>query len=309
MNGDSEKCKTLMVFKTIRVLNKKMDPIIQNTLFYGDNLNVIRQYIPDKSIDLIYLDPPFNSNRNYNVLFREESGEDSQAQITAFEDTWRWDRSAEDTYLELVTDSSPQISKMIGALREFIGENQMMAYLVMMTARLIELHRVLKNTGSLYLHCDPTASHYLKIVLDTIFGVKNFRNEISWKRTFSHGSAQKYAPLHDIILFYTKTDNYVWNSIKIAHNPDYIDKHFTQIDELTGKRFQAISLTGAGICHGNSGKPWRDINPANVGRHWALSLSVQKKLGIEHGSIQDRLDALDKAGRIYCTKKIRESQD
>jgi len=155
-----------------------MEQTTKNTLFYGDNLEILREYIPDESTDLIYLDPPFNSNRNYNVLFREESGKDSESRITAFEDTWHWDRSAEDTYAELVTDSPPQIVRMIGALREFIGENQMMAYLVMMTVRLPELHRVLKDTGSLYLHCDPTASHYLKVVLDTVFGIQHFKNEL-----------------------------------------------------------------------------------------------------------------------------------
>ena len=132
-------------------------PITHNTLFYGDNLKVLREYIADESIDLIYLDPPFNSNRNYNVLFKDESGTDSEAQITAFEDTWHWNHIAEQTYHDLVTDAPDNVSKMIASLRDFIGSNQMMAYLVMMAARLVELHRVLKPTGSLYLHCDPTA--------------------------------------------------------------------------------------------------------------------------------------------------------
>ena len=142
-------------------------PITENTLFYGDNLPILREYIPDESIDLIYLDPPFNSNRTYNVLFKQESGAESEAQIAAFEDTWHWNQAAEETYHELVTAAPPHVGQMISALRGFIGENQMMAYLVMMAARLVELHRVLKPTGSLYLHCDLTASHYLKIVLDT----------------------------------------------------------------------------------------------------------------------------------------------
>src|SRR5579859_8020737 len=134
-------------------------PITENTLFYGDNLKVLREYISDESVDLIYLDPPFNSNRNYNVLFKDESGTDSEAQITAFEDTWHWNHVAEQTYDELVTQAPDNVSKMIASLRDFIGANQMMAYLVMMAIRLVELHRVLKSTGSLYLHCDPTASH------------------------------------------------------------------------------------------------------------------------------------------------------
>ena len=143
-------------------------PITDNTLFYGDNLPILREYIPDESVDLVYLDPPFNSNRSYNVLFKDETGHDSESQIVAFDDTWHWGEAAEETYHELVTAAAPNVGKMIAALRDFIGANQMMAYLVMMAARLVELHRVLKPTGSLYLHCDPTASHYLKIVLDTI---------------------------------------------------------------------------------------------------------------------------------------------
>ena len=137
-----------------------------NTLYYGDNLKVMREHIPSESVDLIYLDPPFNSNRSYNVLFKEESGKSAESQITAFDDTWHWGPSAEETYDELVTGQNLQVGSMIAALRQFIGTNQMMAYLVMMAPRLVELHRVLKPTGSLYLHCDPTASHYLKMVLD-----------------------------------------------------------------------------------------------------------------------------------------------
>ena len=129
-----------------------------NTLYYGDNLKILRDYIKDESVDLVYLDPPFNSNRNYNVLFRNESGSDSESQITAFEDTWHWNLAAEQTYSELINEPD-QVGRMIESFRQFIGNNQMMAYLVMMAVRLKELHRVLKPTGSLYLHCDPTASH------------------------------------------------------------------------------------------------------------------------------------------------------
>ena len=163
-----------------------------NTLYYGDNLDILRNhdYFPNECVDLIYLDPPFNSSRSYSVLFKDESGRDSEAQITAFEDTWHWGPVAEQTYHDLVTRAPERVSAAVGALLQIIGRNQMMAYLVMMTARLVELHRVLKPTGSLYLHCDPTASHYLKIVLDTIFGAENFRNEITWKRTSTHNDAR-----------------------------------------------------------------------------------------------------------------------
>ncbi len=143
-----------------------------NKLYYGDNLDILRDraYFPDACVDLIYLDPPFNSSRSYNVLFKDESGRQSDAQITAFEDTWHWGKTAKDTLDELLTDAPAAVGTAMDALVKIIGENQMMAYLVMMTARLVELHRVLKPTGSLYLHCDPTASHYLKLLLDTIFG-------------------------------------------------------------------------------------------------------------------------------------------
>ncbi len=217
-----------------------MESITQNTLFYGDNLNILRDYIPDKSIDLIYLDPPFNSNRNYNVLFKDESGQDSEAQITAFEDTWHWNQAAEDTYSELIHNAPEQVSRMISALRDFIGANQMTAYLVMMTARLIELHSVLKNTGSLYLHCDPTASHYLKIVLDAIFGVQNFRNEIVWKRMNPSGFKGKTSigKGHDIIFLYSKTENFIYNSIYLPYSDEYISQRFHHIEEETGRHFK-----------------------------------------------------------------------
>src|SRR5260370_15842362 len=186
-------------------------PITENTLYYGDNLIILREHIPSESVDLIYLDPPFNSSRNYNVLFKDESGTESEAQIEAFEDTWHWNPTAEQTYRDLIIETPNHISEMVEALHKFIGTNQMMAYLVMMAARLVELHRVLKRTGSLYLHCDPTASHYLKIILDTIFGADQFRNEIIWKRTSAHsdtrqGNVVHMGRVHDVILFYTKTN-------------------------------------------------------------------------------------------------------
>ena len=177
---------------------------MRNTLYYGDNLNILREHVKDNSVDLIYLDPPFNSNRSYNVLFKDESGHEAESQITAFEDTWHWNTKAEETYQELVTHSSAGVSNIINALRQSIGTNQMMAYLVMMAARLVELHRVLKPTGSLYLHCDPTASHYLKIVMDAIFGPENFQNEIVWHYKRWPAKQKNFQSMHDIILFYSK---------------------------------------------------------------------------------------------------------
>jgi len=167
-------------------------------LFYGDNLDVLRKSIPDQSVDLIYLDPPFNSNASYNVLFRAPSGRQSQAQIEAFEDTWHWtaDNGAELAFDEVMHGGNAEAANMLKAIRSFLGENDMMAYLTMMTVRLLELHRVLKPTGSLYLHCDPTASHYLKIVLDAVFGIRNFRSEIPWKRSSAHSDSKQGRKLH-----------------------------------------------------------------------------------------------------------------
>jgi len=275
----------------------------KNTLYYGDNLDILRQYVPSASVSLIYLDPPFNSNRNYNVLFKDESGKEAEAQITAFEDTWHWNAKAEETYQVLVTEGDERISNMIGALRQFIGTNQMMAYLVMMAARLVALHRVLKPTGSLYLHCDPTADHYLKVVLDSIFGADRLRNEIIWKRTHAHGSAQRFAPVHDTILFYSKDNRFTWTNIKGAHDPEYIAKHFTCSDDNSDRLFQPVTLTGSGVRHGESGKQWRGIDPTKVGRHWALPGAIIDSLGIKGDTVQDKLDALDKAGLIYWPKK------
>lgn len=177
-----------------------------NQLFYGDNLDVLRQSIKDESVDLVYLDPPFNSKRDYNLLFKSPEGGQSHAQIEAFEDTWHWTDQAEREYAEILRSGRTDVADLITAFRSFLGENDLMAYLVMMANRLIELHRVLKPTGSLYLHCDPTASHYLKLVLDGIFGKENFRNEIYWHYyNKMHDHRKKLFPrATDTLLFYVK---------------------------------------------------------------------------------------------------------
>lgn len=216
--------------------------ITKNSLFYGDNLPVLREYIAGESIDLIYLDPPFNSNRSYNVLFKDESGKEAESQITAFEDTWHWGEEAERTYYNLVQNAPANVSTMISALREFIGTNQMMAYLVMMTTRLLELHRVLKSIGSLYLHCDTTASHYLKIVLDTIFGFENFRNEITWQRTNVHSDSKTWSNVNDIILFYTKSSSFTWNPNYLPHTEEHIESKYKNVDP-DGRRYTLSDMT------------------------------------------------------------------
>jgi site-specific DNA-methyltransferase (adenine-specific) len=176
------------------------------------------------------------------VLFKDESGKESEAQITAFEDTWHWNEVAAKTYEELVTAGAPHISKMIASLNELIGNNQMMAYLVMMSARLVELHRALKPTGCLYLHCDPTASHYLKIILDAIFGPRNFRNEIIWQRTSAHSDAKrKFADVSDSIFFYTKTDRYTFTVQHVPHTEEYLARDYRYTDEQ-GRRYRRGDL-------------------------------------------------------------------
>jgi len=257
-----------------------------NKLFYGDNLTILRQYIPDESIDLIYLDPPFNSNRNYNILFKDESGNQSAAQINAFEDTWHWDINTEAIYQELTTAHHvpPQVSDMIAALRAFIGANQMMAYLTNMTIRLVELHRVLKPTGSLYLHCDPTASHYLKIVLDAIFGFENFHTELIWKRSGAHNDTKQGAKqpgrIHDVILFYSKTNDWLWNPVFTAYDEDYLKTTYSRVDPNTGRRFKASDLSAA-KGGGDTSYEWKGNLPPN-GRYWAYSKENMQKFEDEN---------------------------
>jgi site-specific DNA-methyltransferase (adenine-specific) len=275
----------------------------KNRLYFGDNLDILRREVPDASVDLIYLDPPFNSNATYNVLFKEKSGEESAAQIMAFEDTWQWGLESEALYKEIVTSGPRKLANLMQALLAFLGRNDMMAYLVMMAIRLIELHRVLKPTGSIYLHCDPTASHCLKLVLDSLFGNENFLNEIIWKRTYAHGSSKRFGPVHDIILFYARTGQFSWNFPRLQHDAKYIEEHFRHTDPRTGRRFQPISLTGSGIRHGDSGKPWRGINPTKVRRHWALPGAVVEVTRLKGDTVQEKLEALDDAGRVYWPEK------
>jgi site-specific DNA-methyltransferase (adenine-specific) len=212
-----------------------------NKLYYGDNLDVLRASVASESVDLVYLDPPFNSNASYNVLFKAPSGAQSQAQIEAFDDTWHWNESAERAFDRVMSSGHSDAAIMLKAMRSALGENDMMAYLAMMAVRLIELHRVLKPTGSLYLHCDPTASHYLKILCDSIFDVRNFQNEITWKRTFTHGDSRTWSRAADKLLFYTKTDAFLWNIPYERHSEGYLQSHYSQVDK-NGRRYQLTSI-------------------------------------------------------------------
>jgi site-specific DNA-methyltransferase (adenine-specific) len=263
-------------------------PITQNTLFYGDNLPILREYVADGSVDLVYLDPPFNSARSYNVLFKNERGEGPEAQITAFEDTWHWNAVAQRTYEHLLTDAPPQVGTMIEALRKFVGtNNQMMAYLVMMAARLVELRRVLKPTGSLYLHCDPTASHYLKVILDTIFGVQNFRNEIVWQRTSAHNDPSKYGRVHDVLLFYTSSKDFTWHPQFDPPDEQFFGAHDFERD-ATGRLFRKRDLTAPAHSDSTSGQyEWKGMRPPR-GRMWSYT--------------KEKMEQLEGAGKIVYTR-------
>ena len=240
------------------------------SLYFGDNLYVLRDEIKSESVDLVYLDPPFNSNANYNVLFKAPDGHQSQAQIEAFEDTWHWNDVAELAFDEVMQSGNSNAADMLRAMRSFLGQNDMMAYLAMMAVRLIELHRVLKKTGSLYLHCDPTASHYLKILLDAVFGPTVFRNEIIWRRTGSHNSSKRFGPIHDTILFFTKSDKYKWTRQVRNYSNSHVKAAFKQEGQKYFSDYTGNVLTGHGTRDGLSGKPWKGIDPTAKGRHWAL---------------------------------------
>jgi len=241
-----------------------------NTLYYGDNLEILRRYVKDETVDLVYLDPPFKSNQDYNVLFAEQDGARSAAQIMAFEDTWRWDQGAALAFTEVV-EGGGKVSQVMQAFRTFLGESDMMAYLAMMAPRLNELRRVMKPTGSIYLHCDPTASHYLKMLLDAVFGPANFKSEIIWKRSSAHSDTKQgrrqHGRLHDVILFYTKGSSWTWNPIYTPHDPEYAEKFYKFTEPKTGRKYGLWDITGPGGAA--KGNPHYEI--FGVTRYWRYS--------------------------------------
>ena len=255
-----------------------------NKLYFGDNLDILRQHVADESVDLIYLDPPFNSNATYNVLFREKSGEQSAAQITAFDDTWHWGLESESAYHDVVVDGPKALADLLQAMRSFLGQNDMMAYLTMMAQRMVELHRVLKPTGSIYLHCDPTSSHYLKILLDAVFGPTNFRTEIVWKRTSAHSDTKQgrrqHGRIHDILLYYTKGSDWIWNPVYTEYDEEYVDKFYKHVEAETGRRYTLGDITGPG--GSSKGNPHYEI--MGVTRYWRYSEKRMKEL-IDEGRI------------------------
>jgi DNA modification methylase len=261
----------------------------KSTLYYGDNLDILRRYLKDETVDLVYLDPPFNSNAHYNVLFAEKDGSKASGQIRAFSDTWTWTQESESTFAEIVT-AGGRVADCLRAFRTFLGECDMMAYLAMMAPRLVELRRVLKPTGSMYLHCDSAASHYLKMLMDAIFSPQNFRAENVWKRSSAHSDTKQGmnqpGRIHDILLFYTKSDEWAWNSLFVPYDAAYIDTHYRFVEEGTGRRYRKGDLT-ANKPGGDTSYEWKGVRPYK-GRYWAYS--------------KDKMKEFEAQGRIVYTR-------
>lgn len=259
-----------------------------NILYYGDNLDVLRRHIRDESVDLIYLDPPFKSNVDYNVLFQEH-GEKSAAQIQAFEDTWEWNTESAEAYQEIV-ESGGEVAKAMIAFRTLLGTSDMLAYLSMMAPRLVELHRVLKPAGSLYLHCDPTASHYLKLLLDATFGPKNFVNEIVWKRQTAHSDAAQgakhFGRLQDVLLLFAKGPGYYWQQPYREYHQEYVDTFYRHVEPGAGRRYTLSDITAPGGASPEKRNPYYEF--LGVKRYWRFS--------------EERMKELYAAGRIVQSK-------
>lgn len=272
---------------------------MKNALYYGDNLSVLRDNIPGESVGLIYLDPPFNSQANYNVLFKGASGKSADAQIEAFKDTWHWGEEAERAFSEVLESPNTQAAEMLRAMRLFLGENDMMAYLAMMAVRLLELHRVLKPTGSLYLHCDPTASHYLKILLDAVFGPLNFRNEIIWKRTSAKGLAfTRFARNHDVILCYTKSDEWTWNAPYAPHDPKYLEAFYKYEEPKTKRRYRLDNLANP-----NKNRPNLTYEFLGVTRVWRWTKERMSR------AYKDGIVIQTKPGTVPVLKRYLDEQE
>lgn len=278
---------------------------MKNSLLYGDNLPIMRERITRETVDLVYLDPPFKSDLNYNVLFKADGLTSDEAQLTAFKDTWSWDAAAQAGFDELQDASNVTLVNFVNALHIGLERTPMLAYLVNMALRLVEIHRVLKPTGSMYLHCDPTASHYLKMLCDSIFSPVNFRSEIIWRRTGSHNKMKRWAPIHDVLLFYTKSDDYTWNNPRRPYMLGHVKEHFIEGENGDYKTdYYGNVLTGSGTRGGESGLPWRGFNPTAKGRHWAIPGKIWDEVGIDPVGMgqHDKLDLLFEKGFITITE-------
>lgn len=282
-----------------------------NSLLYGDNLSIMEQ-MKVGSIDLIYLDPPFNSQQSYNMVYSTLMGRPVPEQKVAFADTWSMTQEQ-----VAMLDEMPTLVDKYGIETKY-GElwktwlyslrdtdPKLLSYLLYMLRRLMHMKILLSDRGSLYLHCDPTASHYLKVLLDGLFGHNQFRNEIIWKRTTAHSASKKWNDVHDTILFYTKSDRYTWNRVVTAHTDDYLAR-FKRKD-ADGTRWTDDNLTGPGVRNGESGKPWRGFDPTSKSSHWKVSnKAVEKLVGpdvLKTMGTLDKLDLLDKHGLIYWPQK------
>lgn len=262
-------------------------------LYFGDNLEVMRQHITSESVDLVYLDPPFNSNRNYNVLFGKHVTDQASdaAQIQAFGDTWVWTHVTDQQYAALIQGGLPnQVADALAAMRMLIGENEALAYLVNMAPRLVELHRVLKSTGSIYLHCDPTMSHYLKILLDAIFGPDRFRSEIIWRRYGSHNDANGYGAIHDVILYYVKGKRFTFNKQFTAYDASYVANRF-RFTDADGRRWMEQNLSSP--------------NPRpNLTYPYTASNGITYQPPVNGWKVTpERMAELDKEGRLHYPAK------
>ncbi len=277
---------------------------LHGKLFFGDNLEVLRRDFPHESVDLIYLDPPFNSNASYNVLFRDESGNAAPSQIRAFDDTWHWGPDAVDALLDL---NGTPAGNLLHSLAESIGENQLTAYLCMMGVRLVELQRVLKPSGNIYLHCDDNAAHYLRILMDVVFGPTQYRNDIIWRRAIAHSDARRFGRITDHILFYSKSDQRYWDGRAAAtpRSDEELQSAYPSEDERG--RYRNSDLTAQGVRQGESGQTWRDYEVTRRRRHWspprtgAYAEYIEREFIPGYRSIaglHDRLDALEAAGLV-----------
>ena len=247
-----------------------------NRLFYGDNLEVMRDksFFPDEFVDLVYLDPPFNSDRKYSVIFKNKGGQESDAQIVAFDDTWTWSQDDERLLKELKVSAATPVVDALTGIQKLLGPSDMLSYLVMMTARIIELRRILKKTGSIYLHCDPVASHYLKVLCDAVFGPANFRSEITWIRTTTHNDAKRWSPNSDTILYYGKSDDVVWNPVYLPHSEDYVKSKYTK-SNADGRVFRLDNMTSPNP-RPNLTYEWMGFAPPRNG--WRYSRETMQKL-------------------------------